>query len=193
MVTSSAVEWWRNKMIEIGRLCVKTAGRDAGKKCLIIDILDGNYVLIDGETRRRKCNIMHIEPLSQKIEIKKNASHDEVAKVLKEIGLEARQTKPKKKTKKPLKKRKTPEQLRVQKEEKKKLRDLFRFRKKEEKAEEKKEATLEEKAGLKIGEVKEEKAGLVEESKVEEKHEHKSEDKKEAKIEKKLQRRKKAK
>ena len=134
-------------MIEIGRLCVKIAGRDAGKKCVIIDILDDKYVLIDGETRRRKCNVLHIEPLSQKIEIKNNAPHDEVAKALKAIGLEARQTKPRQKTTKPHKKRKTPDQLREQKQEKKKLRDVFRLKKKEEKAEAK-ETTLEEKAGL---------------------------------------------
>lgn len=135
-------------MIEIGRLCIKTAGRDAGKKCIIIDILDDKYVLIDGETRRRKCNILHIKPLNQKIEIKKNADHENVAKVLKEIGIETRQTKPKPKTEKPRKKRKTPEQLRVQKEEKRKLKDIFRPKKKEEKIEEKKEGTLEEKAVL---------------------------------------------
>lgn len=134
-------------MIEIGRLVVKIAGRDAGKKAVIIDILDDNYVLLDGETRRRKCNILHIEPLSQKIDIKKNAPHDEVSKALKELGIEARQTKPKPKTQKPKAKRKTPEQLRAQKEEKRKFRDLFRPKKKEEKAEAK-EVTLEEKAGL---------------------------------------------
>lgn len=134
-------------MIEIGRLCVKIAGRDAGKKCVIIDILDNRFVMIDGETRRRKCNILHIEPLSQKTEIKKNASHEDVAKALKELGIEARQTKPKPKTQKPKAKRKTPEQLRAQKEEKRKFRDIFRPKKKEEKVEAK-EATLEEKAGL---------------------------------------------
>ena len=151
-------------MIEIGRLVVKIAGRDAGKKALIVDILDDTYVMLDGETRRRKSNIIHIEPLNQVVEIKKNASHDEVAKALKELGIETRETKPKPKMQKPIKKRKTPEQLKVQKEEKRKLRDVFMPKKKEEKAEEKKETTLEEKAGL-----------------VEEEHEHK-EDKKESKV-----------
>ena len=151
-------------MIEVGRLCVKIAGRDAGKKAVIIDILDDNYVLIDGETRRRKCNILHIEPLSQKMDIKKNASHDEVSKSLKEIGIESRATKPKPKTTKPHKKRKTPDQLREQKQEKKKLRDIFRPKKKEEKAAEKKETTLEEKAGL------------AEEKKEEHKHIHEHKD-----------------
>ena len=134
-------------MIEIGRLCVKIAGRDAGKKGIIIDILDDKYILIDGETRRRRCNILHIEPLSQKIEIKKNASHEDVAKALKEIGVVARETKPKPKTQRPKAKRKTSEQLRTQKEEKKKLRNIFRPKKKEA-TEEKKETSLEEKAGL---------------------------------------------
>ena len=134
-------------MIEIGRLVVKTAGRDAGKKGVIIDILDDKFVLIDGETRRRKVNILHIEPLNQVIKIEKNASHNEVAKALDELGIKSRETKPKPATQRPRAKRKTPEQLRVQKEEKRKLRDFFRPKKKEEKTEQK-EATLEEKAGL---------------------------------------------
>ncbi len=137
-------------MIEIGRLCVKVAGRDAGLKCVIVDVLDDRFVLIDGETRRRKCNILHLEPLNQVIKIKKNANHEDVFEALKEIGIEARQTKPKPKTERPKKKRKTSEQLRVQKEEKRKLRDIFKPKKKEEKTEAK-EATLEEKAGL-VGE-----------------------------------------
>ena len=137
----------RSKMIEIGRVCVKTAGRDAGEKCIIIDILDEKFVLIDGETRRRKVNVLHLEPLNQVLKIKKDASHEDVSKALEELGLKARTTKPKPKTQKPTKKRKTPEQLRVQKKEKRKLRDFFRPKKKEEKIEQKEES-LEAKAGL---------------------------------------------
>ena len=153
-------------MIEIGRLCVKIAGRDAGKKCVIVEILDHKFVLIDGGTRRRKCNVLHLESLNQVLKIEKNASHDEVSKAFKGIGIEARETKPKPKTQRPTRKRKTSEQLRVQKEEKKKLRDIFKLKKKEEKTESK-ETSLEEKAGL------------VEEKKEEHKHphEHKAEKK----------------
>ena len=93
-------------MIEIGRLCVKTAGRDASLKCVVIDVLDKNYVLIDGETRRRKCNIMHLEPLKDVIKIKKNASHEDVKKEFEKIGLKARETKPKEKKEKPVNVRK---------------------------------------------------------------------------------------
>lgn len=108
-------------MIEIGRLVVKTAGRDAGLKCVIVDILNDRFVLIDGQTRRRKCNIMHLEPLNQVVDIKKGASHENVSKALSGLGIESRNTKPKPKTVRPRKHRKTPEQLRAQKEDKKKL------------------------------------------------------------------------
>ena len=139
-------------MIEIGRVCIKTAGRDAGLRCVIVDVLDGKFVLIDGETRRRKCNILHLETLKDVIKIKKNASHDEVKKEFEKSGVRARETKPKQKTERLKKRRKTPGELRAQKEEKKKLRDLFKRKKEDEvgkgKVEEKKGESLEERAGL---------------------------------------------
>ncbi|MAE42271.1 50S ribosomal protein L14e [Candidatus Woesearchaeota archaeon] len=141
------------KMIEIGRMVMKIAGRDAGKRAVIIDILDNNLVLIDGETRRRKCNILHLEPLKETIKIKKNASHEDVKTELKKLGLEIRETKPKQKTERPRKERKTPEQLRTQKEEKKKEKTALKG-KKEEKPTGKKEESLEDKAGLSEKETK---------------------------------------
>lgn len=74
-------------MIEIGRICLKIAGREAGKKVVVVDILDDNFVLIDGNVKRRRCNIAHLEPLPQKIEIKKGASTDEIKKIFKKIGI----------------------------------------------------------------------------------------------------------
>ena len=104
-------------MIEIGRLCVKTAGRDAGLKCIIVDILDNRFVLIDGETRRRKCNIMHLEPLKDVVRIGKNSSHEEVKKEFEKLGLKARDTKPKEKkevkTEKPAKAKKVVKEKKV--------------------------------------------------------------------------------
>ena len=141
-------------MIEIGRLCVKTAGRDAGLKCIIVDILEDKFVLIDGETRRRKCNILHLEPLKDVIKINKNASHEEIEKEFEKLGLKSRKTKPKTKTIRPRKKRKTAEQLKEQKEEKKKERKKLREviglgkKKEEKKAKEGKGESLEEKAGF---------------------------------------------
>lgn len=93
-------------MIEIGRLCVKIAGRDAGKKCVVVDLLDKNYVLIDGATRRKKCNISHLEPISLVIKIKKKASHEEVVSEFKKLGIDVVEKKPKPKKEKPSKLRK---------------------------------------------------------------------------------------
>ncbi len=80
---------------EVGRLCVKIAGRDANKVCVIVDVLDNNIVLIDGETRRRKCNMLHLEPLSKTIDIAKGASHAEVKKAFAALNMEVLETKPK--------------------------------------------------------------------------------------------------
>lgn len=78
--------------IEIGRICIKIAGREAGRKCIIVDIIDENYVLITGPkqltgVKRRRCNINHIEPLDKKIDIPKGASDEEVLKALENANL----------------------------------------------------------------------------------------------------------
>ncbi|MEM2121579.1 MAG: 50S ribosomal protein L14e [Candidatus Woesearchaeota archaeon] len=74
-------------MMEIGRLCMKIAGRDAGKYGIIIDVINEKFVMLDGQVRRRKVNINHIEPLPQVLNIKKNASHEEVVEALKSVGI----------------------------------------------------------------------------------------------------------
>ena len=93
-------------MLNIGRVCVKIAGRDAGGRCVIVDVLDKNYVLIDGEVRRKKANITHLEPLDISVDIKKGASHDDVMSALKELG-KPEKPKSKEKAKKEVKPKKT--------------------------------------------------------------------------------------
>jgi large subunit ribosomal protein L14e len=86
-------------VVELGRLCVKIAGRDAGKECLIVDVIDTNFVTIEGNTRRRKCNIRHLEFLPQIAKIKKDATHADVAKALEKLGFKVEaKTAPKKKS-----------------------------------------------------------------------------------------------
>lgn len=102
-------------MIKVGRLCMKIAGRDAGKHCLIVEVLDRKNVLIDGETRRRKCNLNHLEPLDKVAKLKKSASHYAVVEQLKKLGIKVKEKKPvqrKKKAKKPVpKEKKTKKKL----------------------------------------------------------------------------------
>lgn len=38
--------------IEVGRKCIKTAGREAGKECEIVAIIDENFVEVKGEIGR---------------------------------------------------------------------------------------------------------------------------------------------
>lgn len=87
--------------MEIGQVCVKIAGRDAGKKCVVVDVLGRHLVLIDGETRRRKCNVAHLEPLGESVKISKGASHEAVASAL---GIKAKVKKEKSVAAKPVKK-----------------------------------------------------------------------------------------
>lgn len=71
----------------IGRVCVKLTGREAGKYCVIINQLDDNFVLIDGNIRRRKCNIDHLEFTDKILNIKKDASTSEVLDSMSKSGL----------------------------------------------------------------------------------------------------------
>ena len=75
-------------MIEIGRICVKTAGRDSNRYCIVIDKIDDNFVIIEGETRRRKCGIKHLEPTKKKVDIKKDASKEECIAEITKAGFE---------------------------------------------------------------------------------------------------------
>ena len=74
-------------LFDIGRLCLKIAGRDAGRKCVVVDKIDDHFVLIDGNVRRRKCNITHLEPKNEVLKIKKGASTAEVHKIMSAAGI----------------------------------------------------------------------------------------------------------
>lgn len=73
--------------IEVGRICVKLLGREAGKKCVIVDVVDKNFALITGPkivtgVRRRRTNLDHLKSTPETVELKKGATDDEVEKAL---------------------------------------------------------------------------------------------------------------
>jgi large subunit ribosomal protein L14e len=77
--------------IEVGRICVKTHGREAGHKCVIADLIDDNFVLVTGPkdvngTKRRRVNVRHIEMTNDKINLKKGSSDEEVKNALQAAG-----------------------------------------------------------------------------------------------------------
>jgi len=74
-------------VMEIGRVCVKIAGHEAGKKCVIVDVVDRTYVLVAGpEIKRKRCNIAHLEPLPQKLDIAKDASDEDIKRAFEAMG-----------------------------------------------------------------------------------------------------------
>jgi large subunit ribosomal protein L14e len=73
--------------LDVGRICVKLTGREAGNRCVIVDVIDRNYVLVTGPqemtgVRRRRVNMSHLRPLDERVDIARNASDDEILKIL---------------------------------------------------------------------------------------------------------------
>jgi len=76
------------KSIEVGMICIKTIGREAEQKCVIIDIIDKNFALVTGPkevngVKRRRANIKHLIPTEETIDIKKGSTDKEVTDALK--------------------------------------------------------------------------------------------------------------
>ncbi len=77
--------------IEVGRICVKQAGREQGQKCVVIDVMDKSFILVTGPKKltgikRRRVNLNHVSPLEDKIEVKRGASDEEVTQALDAAG-----------------------------------------------------------------------------------------------------------
>lgn len=78
--------------IEVGKICVKVVGREAGKKCVIVDVVDKNFALITGPKevtgiKRRRANVEHLQPTTDCVEIKRGATDDEITAALKTAGI----------------------------------------------------------------------------------------------------------
>ena len=77
-------------MLDIGRVCIKTSGRDAMQYGVVVEKIDNNFVVLDGQVRRRKVNVQHIEPLMKTVDIKAKADTKTVIKALEEAGFKVR-------------------------------------------------------------------------------------------------------
>jgi large subunit ribosomal protein L14e len=77
--------------IEVGRVCVKVAGRESGRKCVIVDVMDKSFVVVTGPkkvtgVKRRRVNINHVAPIEDTVQIKRGASDEEVTKMIEADG-----------------------------------------------------------------------------------------------------------
>ena len=69
--------------MEVGRVCMKIAGREAGKYCVIVKKVNEAFVEVTGPkiltgVKRRRANIEHLEPLEYIIQINENADDEAV-------------------------------------------------------------------------------------------------------------------
>jgi len=81
------------KLIDIGRIVVNLRGRRAGKKAVVVAIVDENFVLVTGPkelngVKRRRMNVDHLMPLAIKLDIPRGANDEDVLKALKDRNLE---------------------------------------------------------------------------------------------------------
>jgi len=50
--------------MQVGRKCVKLAGRDAGDEVVVTQVIDKNFVKIKTPKGKEvRCNVHHLEPL----------------------------------------------------------------------------------------------------------------------------------
>jgi large subunit ribosomal protein L14e len=69
--------------MDIGRVCLKVKGREQGEKCVVLDVIDRNFVIVVGpNVKRRRVNMNHIIPLDEAVELQKNATDEEAIAAL---------------------------------------------------------------------------------------------------------------
>ncbi len=72
-------------LLETGTVCVQKKGRNAGKRVVVLELQKSRAVVEGLDRKRRKCNVTHLHPTSQKIPINKNASKEDVHQALKSM------------------------------------------------------------------------------------------------------------
>ena len=76
---------------EIGRVCMKVSGREAGRYCVVLKKENKSFVLVTGPkmltgVKRRKSNIEHLEPTQYIIEVPESGSDEMVVDGFQKAG-----------------------------------------------------------------------------------------------------------
>jgi len=86
-------------VLEVGRVCLKIAGREAGKYAVVIKPAgkgkgkeEKSFVFVTGPklltgVKRRKCNIDHLKATEYKLELAENATDEQVIAGYEKAGL----------------------------------------------------------------------------------------------------------
>jgi large subunit ribosomal protein L14e len=78
--------------IEVGRVCIKTVGKEAGCYCVVIGKEDKSFVPVTGPrllsgVKRRRCNVFHLQPTEYVLSVKENASDEDIINAYESAGL----------------------------------------------------------------------------------------------------------
>lgn len=78
--------------LETGRVCMKIAGHESGGYCVVLKNMDKSFALVTGPkiltgVKRRKSNVMHLEPTQYRIEIAEDATDEQVIQAMEKGGL----------------------------------------------------------------------------------------------------------
>jgi large subunit ribosomal protein L14e len=81
--------------LEIGRVVMKVAGRESGKIATVVKKINDSFVMITGPklltgVKRRRANVEHLEPTQYILEIKEDASDEEIIEAYKKANLIAK-------------------------------------------------------------------------------------------------------
>lgn len=79
------------KAIDVGMICIKTFGKEAGKKCVVMDMIDKNFSIVTGPKevtgiKRRRVSIKHLLLTGEAVDVKEGMSDEELVSVLKKSG-----------------------------------------------------------------------------------------------------------
>jgi len=70
------------KAIDVGSICIKTAGRKAGEKVVVTEIIDNNFVTVKGQNvNGKKCNMTHLFPTGKTIKVTKEMKREDFEKL----------------------------------------------------------------------------------------------------------------
>ena len=72
--------------MDVGTVCIKTKGREAGSMVVVLSKAKDGKVLIDGpKVKRKQCNVLHLFPTGKTARVKEDESHETAIKALKTI------------------------------------------------------------------------------------------------------------
>jgi len=75
-----------NKYLCLGQVCEKLSGKEKGNLCVVVKIEDDNFVLVDGNVKRRKCGINHLKPLNKILNVKEGEKTEKIKELMEKEG-----------------------------------------------------------------------------------------------------------